>query len=172
MGGAYHLKTQCPDRSYVVLEAKESFGGTWLTHKYPGIRSDSDLYTFGYRFKPWVGPPIATAEEILKYMGDVIDENDLAKNIRYHHKIARANFLVPANCRNGGRAVDDAGTDASPRRNFNDSIPKSLRAFTRTSRASWILGEGRTYARRRGADRGGSGKGARAFSVGKEQLPW
>ena len=92
VGGAYHLGKQCPGTSYVVLESQESFGGTWLTHKYPGIRSDSDLYTFGYRFKPWVGPPIATAEEILKYMSDVIDENDLAKNIRYHHKIVRANW--------------------------------------------------------------------------------
>ena len=45
-----------------MLEAQESFGGTWLTHRYPGIRSDSDLYTFGYRFKPWTGAPIATAD--------------------------------------------------------------------------------------------------------------
>ena len=56
-----HLNQQCPDRDYVILEVQESFGGTWLTHKYPGIRSDSDLYTFGYRFKPWTGAPIATA---------------------------------------------------------------------------------------------------------------
>ena len=60
VGGAYHLSTQCPDQSFVVLEALENFGGTWLMHRYPGVRSDSDLYTFGYRFKPWIGPPIAT----------------------------------------------------------------------------------------------------------------
>ena len=96
VGGAYHLGKQCPDTTYVVLEAQESFGGTWLTHRYPGIRSDSDLYTFGYRFKPWVGPPIATAQEILDYMGDVITENDLAKNIRYHHKIVRATWSSEA----------------------------------------------------------------------------
>ncbi|MBI1239506.1 MAG: NAD(P)-binding protein [Alphaproteobacteria bacterium] len=92
VGGAYHLQQQCPDRSYVVLETQESFGGTWLTHKYPGIRSDSDLYTFGYRFKPWVGKPIATAEEILKYMGEVIEANDLARHIRYRHKITNATW--------------------------------------------------------------------------------
>ena len=92
VGGAYHMTQQCPDKSFVVLETLESFGGTWLTHKYPGIRSDSDLYTFGYRFKPWVGPPIATAEEILNYMGEVIDENDLARHIRYHHRIDRAEW--------------------------------------------------------------------------------
>ena len=92
VGGAYHLKQQCPGTSFVVLETNESFGGTWLTHKYPGIRSDSDLYTFGYRFKPWVGPPIATAREILNYMGEVIDENDLAPHIRYRHRIERASW--------------------------------------------------------------------------------
>ncbi len=90
VGGAYHLKTQCPDKTFAVLEVLESFGGTWLTHKYPGIRSDSDLYTFGYRFKPWEGAPIATAEELLKYMGEVIDENDLNSHIHYGHKILTA----------------------------------------------------------------------------------
>ncbi len=73
VGAAYHMTQQCPGKSFVVLEALESFGGTWLTHKYPGIRSDSDLYTFGYRFKPWTGTPIASAAEILRYMGEVID---------------------------------------------------------------------------------------------------
>jgi len=92
VGAAYHLTKQCPGRSFVVLEALESFGGTWLMHKYPGIRSDSDLYTFGYRFKPWTGPPIATAEEIRHYMGEVIEENDLGRHIRYAHKIASARW--------------------------------------------------------------------------------
>ena len=76
IGSAYHSKKQLPGTSFVILETQESFGGTWLTHRYPGIRSDSDLHTFGYSFKPWVGPPIATAEEILSYMDEVIDEND------------------------------------------------------------------------------------------------
>jgi len=92
VGAAYHLKTQCPGKSYVVLEKLESFGGTWLWHKYPGIRSDSDLYTFGYRFKPWTGVPIATGQEILDYMGEVIEENDLGKHIRYGHKILSAEW--------------------------------------------------------------------------------
>src|SRR5437016_9458987 len=92
VGGAYHLTKQCPGTSFVVLEAQESFGGTWLTHKYPGVRSDSDLYTFGYRFKPWTGTPIASAEEILKYMGEVIEENDLARHIRYRHRISEASW--------------------------------------------------------------------------------
>jgi cation diffusion facilitator CzcD-associated flavoprotein CzcO len=92
VGGAYHLTTQCPGTSFVVLEAQESFGGTWLTHRYPGIRSDSDLYTFGYRFKPWTSAPIATAAEILRYMGEVIADNDLGRHIRYRHRIAAAHW--------------------------------------------------------------------------------
>ncbi|MEZ5653944.1 MAG: NAD(P)/FAD-dependent oxidoreductase [Burkholderiaceae bacterium] len=92
IGGAYHLQQQCAGRSYVILETLESYGGTWLTHKYPGIRSDSDLHTFGYRFKPWVGKPIATAKEILDYMGEVIDENDIAPHIRYGHRILTADW--------------------------------------------------------------------------------
>ncbi len=92
IGAAYHLTDQCPGKSFAVLEAYETFGGTWHMHTYPGIRSDSDLYTFGYRFKPWLGTPIATAEEILSYMGEVIDENDLARHIRYQHRITSANW--------------------------------------------------------------------------------
>jgi len=92
VGGAYHLTKQCPGQSFVVLETQESFGGTWLTHRYPGIRSDSDLYTFGYRFKPWTSAPIATAAEILSYMDEVIDENDLGPHIRYRHRITSAHW--------------------------------------------------------------------------------
>jgi len=92
VGGAYHLTQQCPGASFVVLETQDGFGGTWRTHRYPGIRSDSDLHTFGYRFKPWTSAPIATADEIMKYMGDVIEENDLARHIRYHHHILSAEW--------------------------------------------------------------------------------
>jgi cation diffusion facilitator CzcD-associated flavoprotein CzcO len=92
IGSAYHLRRDLPDTSFVILESQESFGGTWITHRYPGIRSDSDLHTFGYSFKPWVGPPIATAQEILAYMGEVIAENDLEKHIRYGHRIETASW--------------------------------------------------------------------------------
>ena len=92
VGSAYHLTKQLPGTTFVVLEEQETFGGTWWTHKYPGIRSDSDLHTFGYSFKPWVGPPIATADEIRAYMGEVIDENGLARHIRYRHRINAASW--------------------------------------------------------------------------------
>ncbi|MFM5886487.1 MAG: flavin-containing monooxygenase [Novosphingobium sp.] len=92
IGSAWHLQDQCPDKSYLILEMKDTFGGTWDTHKYPGVRSDSDLYTFGYRFKPWIGTPIASAQAILDYMGEVIDENGIAPHIRYGHRITGCSF--------------------------------------------------------------------------------
>jgi cation diffusion facilitator CzcD-associated flavoprotein CzcO len=97
VGSAYHLTKQLPGTSFVILEDQDSFGGTWITHRYPGIRSDSDLHTFGYSFKPWVGPPIATAEEILSYMREVIEENDLAKYIRYKHRVLTASWSRDTN---------------------------------------------------------------------------
>ncbi|MFM7537782.1 MAG: flavin-containing monooxygenase [Acidimicrobiales bacterium] len=92
IGAAYHLLEQCPGKTFTILETQETFGGTWWTHKYPGIRSDSDLFTFGYRFKPWTGVPIATAEEILRYLGEVIEDNDLARHIRYRHQVLSASW--------------------------------------------------------------------------------
>jgi cation diffusion facilitator CzcD-associated flavoprotein CzcO len=86
------VKTQLPDKSFCVLDGMESFGGTWLTHNYPGVRSDSDLFTFGYRFKPWTGSPIAKGVEILNYMHEVIDENHLDQHIRYNHHVLGASW--------------------------------------------------------------------------------
>ena len=114
VGGAYHLRTQCPDLRFLVLEAQESFGGTWITHKYPGIRSDSDLHTFGYRFKAWTGPPIATAAEILAYMGEVIAENDLGPHIRYGHRIEAAHWSSDSNL----WTLHAVRTDTGERRRF------------------------------------------------------
>ena len=92
VGSAYHLQTQRPGTSFVIYENYESFGGTWHMHRYPGVRSDSDLYTFGYRFKAWTGTPIATSDKILKYMGEVIDENDLGRHIHYRHRVEGASW--------------------------------------------------------------------------------
>lgn len=92
IGSAYHLKTQCPDKSFAILESKEDIGGTWHTHRYPGVRSDSDLYTFGYRFKPWVGPPIATAEEIRKYLRAVVSDNGLDQAMHFGTIISKCAY--------------------------------------------------------------------------------
>ena len=91
IGSAYHLTKQLPGTSFVILETQATFGGTWSTHRYPGIRSDSDLHTFGYRFNPWVGPPIATAEEILAYMNEVIE--DYLDDEATKHLAQRANAV-------------------------------------------------------------------------------
>ena len=92
VASAYHLRKQCPGKSFALLDAHESFGGTWHLHRYPGARSDSDLYTFGYRFKPWTGNPIANRDQILAYMGEVIEENDLARHIHYGHRVLSASW--------------------------------------------------------------------------------
>lgn len=92
IGAACHLRRQCPDKRFAVIDALDSFGGTWLTHRYPGIRSDSDLFTFGYRFKPWKGNPIATGDQILRYMSEVIDEHYLSTHIHYRHRVMSARW--------------------------------------------------------------------------------
>ncbi len=93
IGAAHHLKDQCPDKSFVILEEKATHGGTWETHKYPGIRSDSDLYTFGYRFKPWSGHPIAEGGAIMDYMAEVIEDDQTTSHIRYRHKVTKAAWV-------------------------------------------------------------------------------
>lgn len=97
IGSAYHLKTQAPDKSFAILETQAAFGGTWRTHRYPGARSDSDLHTFGYRFKPWDGPPIATAGEILTYMEEVIRDHALEPHIQYRTRVERAEWSSDTN---------------------------------------------------------------------------
>src|SRR6516165_9464413 len=87
IGAAHHLREHFPSRSFVILDAQDNRGGTWWTHQYPGVRSDSDLHTYGYRHKPWRGPSIAAGEAILAYLDEVIDEDDLAKHIRYNHRV-------------------------------------------------------------------------------------
>jgi len=118
IGSAYHLKTQNPDKSFAILEAKDDIGGTWHTHKYPGVRSDSDLYTFGYRFKPWVGPPIATAEEIRKYLRDVLAENGLDKSIRFGTLITRCSWSTAEKLWTVETGTADGATGPTYRANF------------------------------------------------------
>jgi cation diffusion facilitator CzcD-associated flavoprotein CzcO len=92
IGAAYHLQQQCPEKTYTILDTQPAIGGTWTTHTYPGIRSDSDFFTFGYRFKAWTGAPIATAAQILKYLREVIDENDIQRHIHHQHSVLSAEW--------------------------------------------------------------------------------
>jgi monooxygenase len=92
IGAAHTLRQHFPDRTLVILDAQDNRGGTWWTHRYPGVRSDSDLFTYGYRFKPWRGPSIAAGEAILDYLDEVIDEYDLGQYIRYRHRVTAASW--------------------------------------------------------------------------------
>ena len=92
IGAAHSLRERFPDRSFAILDAQDARGGTWWTHRYPGVRSDSDLFTYGYRFKPWRGPSIAAGEEILNYLDEVIEEDDLGRHIRYQHRATAASW--------------------------------------------------------------------------------
>ncbi len=100
IGLAYHLRDQLPDRRFVILDALGTRGGTWWTHRYPGVRSDSDLFTYGYRFKPWRGPAIAAGAEILNYLDEVIAENGLDQHIRYRQRVTAAAWSTKDRCWN------------------------------------------------------------------------
>ena len=98
IGAACHLRQRMPQARFALLDAMDGFGGTWWTHRYPGARSDSDLYTYGYGFKPWKGRSIATAQEIRNYLGEAIDEHQLAPSIHYGHKVLSAAWSSRQRC--------------------------------------------------------------------------
>jgi cation diffusion facilitator CzcD-associated flavoprotein CzcO len=93
IGAAYHLQTKCPDKSYIILEGRAAMGGTWDLFRYPGIRSDSDMHTLGYNFKPWrSAKAIADGESILKYVQETAKENHIDQYIRYNHSVKKASW--------------------------------------------------------------------------------
>src|SRR4051812_2799921 len=96
VGAAFHLKTRCPGRTFAILEGREAIGGTWDLFRYPGIRSDSDMYTLGYAFKPWTqAKAIADGPSILNYVRETAAENGLEDAIRYRHRVKRASWSTP-----------------------------------------------------------------------------
>ena len=110
IGAAYHLQDMCPDKSYLILEGRESMGGTWDIFRYPGIRSDSDMYTLGYNFKPWLeSKAIADGPSILNYIRETAAENEIEENIRFGHQVKRATWssddaawTIEAQCKEKG----------------------------------------------------------------------
>ena len=93
IAAGYNLKKTCPNKSFCILEGRDDIGGTWDLFKYPGIRSDSDMHTLGYRFKPWIhDKSIADGPSILEYIKETIDENDLRKDILVNHKVKSSNW--------------------------------------------------------------------------------
>jgi monooxygenase len=93
IGAAHYVQTECPWASYAVFEARDSIGGTWDLFRYPGVRSDSDMYTLGYSFRPWDGAKsIADGPSILQYIKDTATESGIDEHIRFHHRIVRADW--------------------------------------------------------------------------------
>ena len=91
IGAACHLKQRCPTHSVAILEGRQSLGGTWDLFRYPGVRSDSDMYTLGYSFRPWTGDKaIADGSSILQYLRETAQEHGVDKLIRYGHRVTRA----------------------------------------------------------------------------------
>ena len=91
IGAGYYLKNKCPSKSFKILESRNNLGGTWDLFKYPGIRSDSDMTTMGYRFKPWTGKNlVADGGAILDYLNDVVDENGFRDKIQYDSHVTKA----------------------------------------------------------------------------------
>jgi monooxygenase len=93
IGAACHLKTRCPQRSFLILEGRSVIGGTWDLFRYPGVRSDSDMYTLGYSFKPWThAKAIADGPAILDYVVQTARENGIEQRIRFGHPVKSASF--------------------------------------------------------------------------------
>jgi monooxygenase len=88
---AYHLQTKCPERTYAILEARDGIGGTWDLFRFPGIRSDSDMYTYGFPFRPWTGrKAIADGASILQYVRDTAQAFGIERSVRFGHRMTGA----------------------------------------------------------------------------------
>ncbi len=93
IGAAHHLQTRCPGKTYAVLEARERIGGTWDLFRYPGIRSDSDMYTFGYNFRPWVeGSVFADGPSIRNYVTQTAADAGIDQHIHFQHRVVKSNW--------------------------------------------------------------------------------
>ncbi|MFT5837717.1 MAG: monooxygenase [Flavobacteriales bacterium] len=93
IGAAYHLQKHCPNKSYAIIETRNAVGGTWDLFRYPGIRSDSDMFTFGFNFKPWRSPKaISPGADIKNYISEAASENGINKHILFEHKVVSTNW--------------------------------------------------------------------------------
>src|SRR5919199_5018353 len=99
IAAGYHVHADCPGKTYAILEARDSIGGTWDLFRYPGIRSDSDMFTLGYGFRPWkAAKAIADGPAILEYVKDTAREYGIDRHIRFHHRVVRAEWSSAEQC--------------------------------------------------------------------------
>jgi len=90
---AYHLQASCPGRSFVILESRDAIGGTWDLFRFPGIRSDSDMFTFGYPFRPWPSnAAIADGLSIRSYIRETAEAYGIDRKIRFRHRVRNASW--------------------------------------------------------------------------------
>jgi len=93
IGTAYWLQKKCPSKKFTILEARDKIGGTWSLFRYPGIRSDSDMFTFGYKFKPWKSSNLlSSGENIMSYLAETVKENDIEKHIQFESRLMEAHW--------------------------------------------------------------------------------
>ena len=113
IGAAHVLQQRCPDKRYLILEARQALGGTWDLFRYPGVRSDSDMHTLGYSFKPWTNPKaIADGPAILDYIRETATEGGITQHIRFGHKVVSAAWSSQEAC----WTVEAEQADGGPRR--------------------------------------------------------
>ncbi len=112
IGAAHVLQRRCPGKSYLILEARAAIGGTWDLFRYPGVRSDSDMHTLGYSFKPWTNPKaIADGPAILDYIRETAEEGGITRHIRFGHQVVSAAWSSQEAC----WTVEAEQTDGGPR---------------------------------------------------------
>ena len=93
IGAAVHLQERCPGKRFAIIERRADVGGTWDLFRYPGVRSDSDMHTLGFRFKPWTqAKAIADGPSILSYLNETVDEHRLMSKIRFDQQVKRASW--------------------------------------------------------------------------------
>ena len=157
IGAGYHLQEKCPGKSYVILEGRDCIGGTWDLFRYPGIRSDSDMFTLGYSFKPWTEPKaIADGPHILNYVRETADRQRHRQEDPLQPS-RQARVVVVAGCAldGGGRAHRGRGRDrgraASPA--ISCSCARAItntRKATRRSFRARLISPARSCIRRNG----------------------
>ncbi|MEO5903866.1 MAG: NAD(P)/FAD-dependent oxidoreductase, partial [Gemmatimonadaceae bacterium] len=97
IGAAYHIQTSCPKKTYAIFEGRDVIGGTWDLFRYPGVRSDSDMYTLGYRFQPWTNAKaIADGPSILSYVRETANQHGIDDKIRFNRRVRRASWSSSA----------------------------------------------------------------------------
>ena len=117
IAAGYNLQKSCPEKTFAILEGRESLGGTWDLFKYPGVRSDSDMHTLGFRFKPWIHKKsIADGPSILKYLNETVDDYHLRDKITYNQKVIASNWVSDTST--WELTVDDNGQELSMSCNF------------------------------------------------------